>query len=52
MSDLKEELKGRGFADSQEDNIAKVEGVTKHIWRKLDTHLLPLVSLLYLLSLL
>ncbi|KAH9963862.1 MFS general substrate transporter [Russula dissimulans] len=50
MSDLKEELKGRGFADSQEDNIAKVEGVTKHIWRKLDTHLLPLVSLLYLLS--
>jgi len=52
MSDLKEELKDGGAwsADSKEDKIAIAEDVSKRIWRTLDIHLLPLVSLLYLLS--
>ena len=49
----KEELKTEGALStfSKEDSVPMYEDVEKgRIWRSLDFHLLPFVSLLYLLS--
>jgi hypothetical protein len=48
-----EELKSGGVlsVNPQEESFSTVGDVEmKRIWRKLDIHLLPLVTLLYLLS--
>ena len=52
-SSIKEEPKSGGVlnVDPQEESFSTVGDVEmKRIWRKLDIHLLPLVTLLYLLS--
>ena len=50
-SSVEKELKSGGVLNFQDEPLSTVGDVEKgRIWRKLDIHLLPLVTLLYLLS--